>query len=180
MISSEIDSQEFVPSPLSRAYSYCVRLQDVPESSRAELLSKLDSTYTDPRGWSLNGAIKFTHNETGCNYTVVLAAAADLPSFSSVCSTSYSCQVGSFVIINFDRWSGGSAPWNGSLDDYRTLVINHETGHWLGFGHLHCPGPGLLSPVMQQQSISLEGCVVNAWPLPSELGSLANRYGIKL
>ena len=57
--------------------------------------------------------------------------------------------------INQVRWKDASPSWNGagkSLRDYRNLVVNHETGHWLGHGHLGCPGPGRLAPVMMQQS----------------------------
>jgi len=60
--------------------------------------------------------------------------------------------VGSNVIINDDRWSYGSSNLAMGLDDYRAMVVNHETGHWLGFGHRTCPGTGQLAYVMQQQS----------------------------
>lgn len=79
------------------------------------------------------------------------------------------------MIINEDRWLGATPAWNdagGSLRDYRHMVINHETGHWLGFSHSYCGGPGQLAPVMQQQSISLQGCKFNPWPLTSEIADL--------
>ena len=50
------------------------------------------------------------------------------------------------------------------LDDYRAYMINHEVGHYLGFGHVTCPAAGSASPVMQQQSITLNGCEPNPWP----------------
>lgn len=52
------------------------------------------------------------------------------------------------------------------------MVINHEVGHRLGFGHATCPGPGQLAPVMMQQSISLAGCKFNPWPVAGELTTL--------
>jgi hypothetical protein len=49
------------------------------------------------------------------------------------------------------------------------MVIDHETGHWIGFGHSYCSGAGRLAPVMMQQSKGLLGCATNPWPLPGEL-----------
>jgi len=69
---------------------------------------------------------------------------------------------------------------NRSLRDYRHLVVNHETGHWLGFGHAYCGGPGQLAPVMQQQSISLQGCKPNPWPLASERQALSRMKGVPI
>jgi hypothetical protein len=63
------------------------------------------------------------------------------------------------------------------LRDYRHMVVNHEAGHFLGFGHANCGGPGQLAPVMQQQSINLQGCQHNPWPLQWERQRLASRLG---
>jgi hypothetical protein len=85
------------------------------------------------------------------------------------------------VVINNDRWLYASTAWNnqgGSLEEYRSMVINHETGHWLGFNHSYCPGTGQPAPVMQQQSIDLQGCVFNPWPTATETAILKQRLGL--
>jgi hypothetical protein len=128
-------------------------------------------TYADPRGWR-NAGVVFKRVRGASDFSLVLAEASWLPRFSSTCSVQWSCRAGRYVVINQARWLYASPSWNRAgktLRDYRNLVVNHETGHWLGHGHLGCPGPGRLAPVMMQQSKGLDGCRHNPWPLPSEL-----------
>ncbi len=138
-------------------------------------------TYADGRGWSLGGTIAFRQVPAGGDFTLWLSAAGNLPGFGSGCSAAWSCRVGRNVIVNESRWLGASDAWNaaaGSLRDYRHMVINHETGHWLGFGHSNCGGAGQPAPVMQQQSISLQGCRFNPWPLDWEREQVARARGV--
>lgn len=109
-----------------------------------------------------------------CDFNIVLAQASTLPTFSSVCSEQYSCRVGNNVIINDDRWNSGTDVWmsgGGDLARYRTMVINHEVGHRLGHidNEMTCAGAGQAAPLMQEQSIFLDGCAINEYPLDSEL-----------
>jgi len=134
-------------------------------------------TYDDPRGWRAMG-VRFERVASGGDFTLVLSQASKVPSFSSGCSATYSCRVGRFVVINETRWQKASPAWrshDGTLRDYRHLVVNHETGHWFGRGHVGCGGRGRLAPVMQQQSKGLGGCSINPWPNKNELH--APRYG---
>ncbi len=143
----------------------------------AEFKSLVNQTLNDNRGWSRLG-VSFNEVDSGGSFTLVLSEASQVPSFNyDVCSDYWSCQIGRYVIINQDRWFGASDAWNqtgGSLRDYQHMVVNHETGHWLGHGHDNsgCYGVvGQAAPVMQQQSMDLRECVFNPWPLNSEIWS---------
>lgn len=150
---------------------YYTVAQNGATSDLATFATLANETLNDARGWSrLN--VRFEKVATGGSLHLVLATASSLPGYSSGCTADWSCTVGNTVIINDDRWTGASPAWNaagGTLRDYRHMVVNHETGHWLGHGHEFCSGTGKLAPVMQQQSIDLQGCAFNPWPLDSEL-----------
>jgi len=157
--------------PLRRMVSYHVETRGKITADLATFKRLAQETYDDPRGWRSAG-MGFKRVAKGGAFTLVLAQASWVPRFSSVCSAEWSCRVGRFVIINQTRWLHASPAWNAagrSLRDYRNMVVNHETGHWLGHGHLGCPGPGRLAPVMMQQSKGTDGCKLNPWPLRSEL-----------
>ncbi len=160
----------------ARVYHYCVAAKGISASKLPEFKLKLAAVYGDPKGWTKGGDVALVYAESGCDFTAWLSAAANVTDFSSsICDNTWSCRVGPNVIINYDRWVGASDSWNaagGKLEDYRIMVINHETGHWFGFAHRNCPGDGQPAPVMQQQSISLQGCTFNPYPTASELAVL--------
>lgn len=149
-------------------------------SPLSDLAAEAAAVYADPRGWNLGGSIRFEPVETGGAFTLWLAADELMTTFGGACDRRWSCRNGRNVVINEDRWLGSSDSWLAAaapLATYRQMVINHETGHWLGFGHARCPAPGALAAVMQQQSMTLGGCVPNPWPLPSERSVLAANRG---
>jgi hypothetical protein len=156
--------------------TYCTATKGVGDVSAIDLAGKLAATYADVRGWNDDGLVGFEHVQSGCEYTVWLAAANQMTSFGAICDDYYNCQIGANVVVNDDRWEHATDPWNQtgrSLEEYRSLIIDHETGHRLGFrDNPTCPGPGQLAPVMMQQSIDLKGCAFNVWPVPAELDAL--------
>lgn len=141
-------------------------------ASLAEFRTQVNQTLNDARGWARMN-VRFVEVASGGQFSLILATAGEVGAVPG-CSSDYSCRSGRTVLINQDRWTGATDSWNaagGSLRDYRHMVVNHEVGHWLGHGHTDCGGPGQPAPVMQQQSIDLQGCAFNPWPLPSELNS---------
>lgn len=160
-----------------RTVTYHVETRGHIAASVADFRRLAQETYTDARGWRGSG-IRFRRVASGGSFTLVLAEASRVPGFSSSCSSMWSCRVGRYVIINQTRWLHASPAWNashGTLRDYRHMVVNHETGHWLGLGHAGCPGPGRPAPVMMQQSKGLGGCHFNPWPTKAELRSRTPR-----
>lgn len=161
-------------------YTYCVASRG-EVGDLTEFANMVFSTLNDPRGWPRAGVI-FQENEgadpntdlNACSMTLTLAAADQMTSFSTECSDEYSCRVGNDVIINIDRWNNATEGWlnaGGTVERYRTMVINHEVGHRLGHldNELTCPAVNQPAPLMQQQSMDLLGCVPNEWPLDEEL-----------
>jgi len=153
--------------------TYAIASRGVTTADMAEFSTQVNQTLNDARGWSRLG-VSFQEVGSNGDFVLVLSSADQMTSFSSGCSALWSCRVGTYVIINQDRWLGATDAWSqggGSLRDYRHSVVNHEVGHWLGHDHGTCSGPGQPAKVMQQQSIDLQGCAINPWPLASELWS---------
>lgn len=160
-------------APVRRRVTYSVSTRGPIATSVGAFRRLAQETFDDARGWRAGG-VQFRRVARGGDFTLVLAAAAAVPSFAASCSSTWSCRVGRYVIINQERWKHASPAWNQagrSLRDYRHMVVNHETGHWLGRGHVGCPPGGGPAPVMMQQSKGTGTCRLNPWPLAWESGA---------
>jgi hypothetical protein len=127
------------------------------------------STLNDPRGWTHDDwTFARTDDEAAADVIVVLAS----PSTSAamcrplVTGGRLSCREGRRTILTWYRWVNGTQDYGEDRTAYRTYVVNHEVGHFLGHGHQQCPGRGELAPVMMQQTKGLKGCLPNPWPYP--------------
>jgi len=163
--------------PAPATFTYAVRSVGAVRTDRRTFAAAALAVYADPRGWASAG-MAFREVPDGGDFTLWIAAADRVAGFGPPCDRSWSCRSGRNVVINEDRWRSGSPTrvLAGDLPAYRAMAINHETGHWLGLSHRRCPAQGALAPVMQQQSISLQGCRANAWPTAPELAAVANLH----
>jgi hypothetical protein len=159
------------PPSASNVFTYSVRTAGTVRSDLGIFRQKAAETLTSASGWS-RAAMTFQEVPTGGDFTLWLAEPASVVAFGPPCSLFWSCRVGRNVVINDDRWRLSSPTWISAglaLRDYQHMVVNHEVGHWLGYGHHPCGGAGRLAPVMQQQSKDLAGCRFNPWPLNWEI-----------
>lgn len=163
-----------VLSPGARVIRWREWVEDGIEG-RDEFVAVLKKTFADQRGWASTGDVSFIYSPTGA--VNMLARLATPKTTDRLCYPAdtrgkWSCHAGGSIVINSARWFKGSPSLAIPLADYRALVINHETGHALGFGHTGCGGRKDPAPVMMQQSKGLDGCVANPWPARSELRRL--------
>lgn len=147
------------------------------DARTADFPAVVHDVLTDPRGW-VRAGFRFVRDPDAA-YTIVIAEGEEVDRLCHPYDTAgaYSCQNGPVVALNADRWRAATREWPGTLTGYRTMLVNHEVGHLL---HLHhpepqCPGPGLPSPVMAQQSGGPAPCLPHPWPLQWEIDQAAQR-----
>jgi Protein of unknown function (DUF3152) len=121
----------------------------------------------DPRSW---GATFAAVDGDTYDLRLVLASPETTNELCAPADTAsiYSCRKGDRVVINLMRWVSGTDDYVGNITTYRQYLINHEVGHFLGRGHVPCPGAGQPAPVMMQQTKGLGECLPNGWPTESE------------
>lgn len=151
------------PDPVS----YSVEVEGGLEVAPADFAEAVDATLADSRGWRGIAEHEFQRVEQGQEVRVLLATPETVDVLCAPLQTDgeVSCRNQDRVVINAKRWFYGAEPFNRPLREYRRYVINHEVGHALGYGHQACPEPGGVAPVMLQQTLGLDGCTANPWPV---------------
>jgi Ca2+-binding RTX toxin-like protein len=168
----EVAAAEAVEYGTGAVSTFRVQIDDALDESRLLTTAYVDWILSDDRSWLGDGSVKWRRvgpNDTA-DLTIILAAPATVDSICFPLRTGgyFSCRNGDTIGINVNRWNTATSWWPASLRVYRTYVVNHEVGHFLGHGHATCPGAGLPADVMQQQTKQLDGCVANGWVFPGE------------
>lgn len=152
-------------------------IEDGVDEDMAAFAAKVDQTLGDPRDWTADGELRLQRVAATNRYDFTIYLATPQTA-GAMCAQGglditvdgqpfTSCRVSNKVILNLARWRLSVPDYVSaqiSLDTYRTYMITHEVGHQLGHGHELCPGKGRPAPVMQQQTLGLQGCVANPWP----------------
>ncbi|MGY2076779.1 DUF3152 domain-containing protein [Blastococcus sp. SYSU DS0828] len=160
-------SEVYGTGPLQR---FIVEVEDGIGVDGAAFADAVTETLGDPRSWGNGGRYSFQRVGEGAafDFRVSLVSPGSMETYCPGVGTGgyTSCRYGDRAVINLARWATAVPHYGGDIATYRRYVVNHEVGHVLGNGHVQCPGPGQLAPVMQQQTLGLQGCVPNAWPFP--------------
>jgi hypothetical protein len=157
--------------PLQR---FVVEVEDGIGMDGPAFAAAVEATLGDPRSWGHDGAMSFQRVGAAeaaagdYDFKVSLISPGSMETYCPGVGTGgyTSCRYGERAVINLARWETAVPDYAGDVATYRQYVVNHEVGHALGNGHEQCPGPGQLAPVMQQQTLGLQGCQKNAWPFP--------------
>ncbi len=158
-----------------------------PVWAPADFAAQVDRIVAAPRGWTASAAAPVTDRSVGLSRAswsfqrvaggqfevrLRLATSATVERECGVngvdVTGGYSCRFGQTLMINLNRWLNGAEGYPVDIDDYRTSVINHEMGHFLGFDHMTCPSPGRPAPIMQTQTIDLGGCEPNVYTFAAD------------
>jgi hypothetical protein len=157
--------------PLKR---FIVEVEDGIDVDGPGFAAAVESTLGDPRSWGNGGRMSFQRVGAAeaasgqFDFKVSLVSPGHMETYCPGVGTGgyTSCRYGDRAVINLARWATAVPHYDGDIATYRHYVVNHEVGHALGNGHQTCPGAGQLAPVMQQQTLGLQGCLKNAWPYP--------------
>ena len=149
-----------------RLTTYRVEVEEGLPLDADEVAREVERTLSDPRGWRSRGHLLVRGDDSTTALRIVLASpvTADRLCAPLLTRGRLSCRNGSNVVLNAWRWQHGAETYGEDLAGYRRYLVNHETGHALGYGHLGCPEPGAPAPVMVQQTKTLLGCAPNPWP----------------
>lgn len=163
------DTAAASPVGLQDGVTYRVEVEQGLPFSTVDVARLIEATLTDQRGWATRH--KLVRVDGHADLRIVLATPETTDDLCAPLDTDgrLSCRNGDDVVLNAWRWQFGAEGYAGDLAAYRRYVINHETGHALGYPHVGCPGPGEIAPVMLQQTKGLEGCRPNPWPARTDL-----------
>ncbi|MET7595354.1 DUF3152 domain-containing protein [Streptomyces sp. NPDC005481] len=161
-----------------RKYTYRVDVEQGLGLDAELFAEAVQKTLNDDRSWAHDGARTFERISSGePDFVITLASpgtTADWCAKSGLDTTedNVSCDSAATdrVMINAYRWAQGSETYGDRIHSYRQMLINHEVGHRLGYGHVTCGKDGDLAPVMQQQTKFLDHdgihCKANPWQYP--------------
>ncbi|WP_147385418.1 DUF3152 domain-containing protein [Propionibacterium ruminifibrarum] len=150
-------------------HTYAVQVEEGLPLDVEATATQISSILNDERGWTgfRDNSFQLVSDPARADFTIYVGSAGTVDELCWPDDTEglVDCRNGDRIALNIDRWLFAAPPYGGqTIDAYRTYLVNHEVGHYIGFGHVPCPGDGQPSPIMVQQTIDLQGCVPAWWP----------------
>jgi len=167
-----VAGEEPAPRDAERVVQVEIRVERGIGTEAEEFARQVMDTLNDERGWGHDGSVAFARTAgPDADFHLTLASPATTDALCAPVPTrgEVSCGRIGYAVLNAQRWAEGAEPFldaGGDVGEYRRYLVNHEVGHVLGNGHVPCPGPGQLAPVMLQQTLRLDGCTPNGWVSP--------------
>ncbi|MGV9857353.1 DUF3152 domain-containing protein [Gordonia sp. NPDC003425] len=149
----------------------------------------VDATLANSRSWIGDGKVSFRRvdsNDPDLRISLTSPATArELCGYQIKLETSCFYPPDKRVTLNEARWVRGALSYQGDDMAYRQYLVNHETGHGIGYDHHEpCKENGALAPIMMQQSFGTSNseilaldpdikanpsfvCKPNPWPYPT-------------
>ncbi|OIJ93202.1 DUF3152 domain-containing protein [Streptomyces colonosanans] len=167
-----------VPGQGEAKYTYRVDVEKGLGLDGELFARAVQRTLNDKRSWAHKESRVFERISSGKpDFVITLASPGTTAAWCArsgldTTQDNVSCDSASTerVMINAYRWAQGSTTYGDKIHAYRQMLINHEVGHRLGYGHVTCDKNGELAPVMQQQTKFLDHdgihCLPNPWPYP--------------
>lgn len=156
-----------------RVVSYTLSVQQGIGADNAAVARDVGMALLDRRGWQGVDHVRFVQltadqlaQGSKPQLTILMASQHEVDQLCAPLPThgNTSCNTSKHVVLNYALWEHGVSYFKGAVGEYREYMVNHEVGHALGHGHEKCTKAGAFAPVMQQQTLGLQGC--KPWPWP--------------
>ena len=148
-------------------FNYGIKIEPSLNLDSSCIKNLLFLILNDEKGWINITERSFNHTsveESDFVYIFATPEKTDELCYPLETNGIYSCRNEREIVINNFRWQNGAADFLKDIEMYRLYLINHETGHILGWGHTDCPKEGAIAPLMMQQSKGTNGCIPYGWP----------------
>ena len=155
-------------SSSGRLIRYDVKVEENLDIAPDEAAKLIAGVLNDERSWRGSGRVRFelvsaASDRAELHAYIVTPGTTDRLCAPLLTRGEVSCQNGDRVVLNAKRWQLGANAYGNDLANYRRYLVNHEFGHYIGYGHVECPGRGRPAPIMLQQTKGLDGCKKNPW-----------------
>ncbi|MEV6909105.1 DUF3152 domain-containing protein [Amycolatopsis sp. NPDC051071] len=150
----------------TRQLTYTVEIEDGVDFP--SFAPEVETILSDPRGWITSDDVslrRIDDLDASPSFRISLTSPTtsrrpDLCGFEIPYDSSCYLTHDHRVVVNLARWVRGAHSYEDDLLGYHRYAVNHEVGHALGHGHVGCPAPGAVAPVMMQQTFGLSNSYV--------------------